>query len=308
MGNRHIAAAIVVVSLAAPGPRDASAQLSEPASLAVAIGRNTSVSSNITYLIADNWEAKLDVYQSPPPPGRERPTLIYFHGGGWTEGDRAAASLALIPYLEMGWSVVNVDYRLARVSLAPGAVEDGRCALRWVIRNAKQYRFDVSRIVVSGASSGGHLALTTAMLPTSAGFDRRCPGAEELTVAAVINWGGITDVADLLEGPNRKDFAVAWLASLTNRSQIAKEVSPLTHVRAGLPPILTIRSDADPAVPYQQATRLHEALTSAGVSNTLLTLPSANPDAYSQDESLKAYGAIHGFLIRHGLLDRKPVR
>src|SRR5438477_8117682 len=102
------------------------------------------------------------------------------------------------PYLEMGWAVVNVEYRLARASLAPAAVEDCRCALRWVIKNAKDYNFDINRIVVTGHSAGGHLALTTGMLPASAGLDRECHGPEELKVAAIINWYGITDVNDLL--------------------------------------------------------------------------------------------------------------
>jgi acetyl esterase/lipase len=108
--------------------------------------------------------------------------------------------LAFLPYLETGWSVVNVEYRLARVSLAPAAVEDCRCALRWVIRNAKQYNFDTNKIVVTGHSAGGHLALTTGILPASAGLDRQCPGNEELKVAAIVNWFGITDVVDLLDG------------------------------------------------------------------------------------------------------------
>ena len=40
-------------------------------------------------------------------------------------------------YLAMGMNVVNVEYRLARTASAPAAVEDCRCALRWVIQHAK---------------------------------------------------------------------------------------------------------------------------------------------------------------------------
>ena len=83
--------------------------------------------------------------------------------------------LRLLPYLEMGWSVVNVSYRLGPVSLAPAAVEDCLCALRWVIRNAEQYNFDPARIVVMGSSAGGHLSLTTGMVPASAGSPGSAP-------------------------------------------------------------------------------------------------------------------------------------
>ena len=79
-----------------------------------------------------------------------------------------------------------------RVSPAPAAVEDCRCALKWVVRNAKEYGFDARKLVVTGHSAGGHLALTTGMLPVSAGLDRQCYGADdagspEIRVAAIIS-------------------------------------------------------------------------------------------------------------------------
>ena len=80
---------------------------------------------NITYLTANNWEAKLDVYV-PREVSRPNPTLIYIHGGGWTGGSKEGSVLTFMNYLEKGWSVVNVEYRLARVSLAPAAVSVAR--------------------------------------------------------------------------------------------------------------------------------------------------------------------------------------
>jgi acetyl esterase/lipase len=277
-------------------------QLSESASWAATLANQYRITPNITYLTANNWEAKLDVYQ-PAKATAPTPTLIYIHGGGWVGGDRNGAFFNTLPYLEMGWAVVNVSYRLARVSLAPAAVEDCRCALRWVISKAKDYNFDISKLVVTGHSAGGHLSLMTGMLPASAGLDRQCPGNEELKVAAIINWFGITDVGDLLEGPNQQTYAVTWLSSLTNRDEIAKRASPLTYVRSGLPPILTIHGDADTVVPYSHATRLHEALTKAGVANQLLTIPGGKHGGFSPDETLKIFTTIQSFLIKHNLLN-----
>jgi acetyl esterase/lipase len=97
---------------------------------------------------------------------------MLIHGGGWIRHDKEGEVLSLLPYLEMGWAAVNVEYRVAKVSLAPAAVEDCRCALHWIGRNAAKYNFDVSKVVVTGASAGGHLALT-AMIPASAG-DNGC--------------------------------------------------------------------------------------------------------------------------------------
>src|SRR6266404_2683649 len=194
-----ILAALILLP-AAPGV--ARGQFVEGAARAGDLSNRYRIVSNVTYLTANNWEAKLDVYV-PREAGAPNPTVIYIHGGGWVGGAKETSWLQLVPYLEAGWSVVNVEYRLARVSLAPAAVEDCRCALRWVIRNAKQYNFDTSKLVVTGHSAGGHLSLTTGILPASAGLDRECPGSEDLKVAAIVNWFGISDVVDLLDGPNQ---------------------------------------------------------------------------------------------------------
>jgi len=270
-------------------------------------GYSTSISTayrvtpNITYLTANNFEAKLDVYARSDAT-TPQPTMIWIHGGGWTGGNKEGATFSLLPYMEMGWNVVNVEYRLAKISLAPAAVEDCLCALRWVIRNAKQYGFDTNRIVLSGGSAGGHLALTTAMIPASAGLDRECPGTEEMKVAAVVDWYGITDVADLLDGANMKTYAVQWMGSMPNRVEIARRVSPLTYVRAGLPPIISIQGDQDPVVPYSHSVRLQDALKKVAVDGELVTIPGGKHGGFTRAQNLRAYEAIKAFLAKHGLV------
>ena len=258
---------------------------------------------NITYLTANNIDLKLDMYQARGQSSAQA-TVIYIHGGGWTGGSKETNVLNLLPYMEMGWNVVNVEYRLARVSVAPAAVEDCLCALRWVIRNAKEYNVDSSRIVVTGNSAGGHLALTTGMIPPSAGLDRQCPGPEELKVAAIVNWYGITDVADLLDGPNRRAYAVAWLGSMENRREIAARVSPLTYVRPGLPPVVSIQGDADPTVPYSHSVRFHAALDKAGIPNQLITVPGGLHGNFKPEEYPRLYTEIRDFLAKYGLVKR----
>ena len=126
--------------------------------------------------------------------------------------------------------MVNISYRLANVALAPAAVEDGLCALRWIAGNAEEYGFDASRVVVTGMSAGGHLSLTNRHDPVlgrprpavlrARSFRGRAP-ADPATVAAIVNWYGITDVVDMLDGPNTKGYAVEWLGSLPNREEVA---------------------------------------------------------------------------------------
>ncbi len=274
------------------------AQLSDTAKWSITVQSDYKSTSNITYLKANNVELKLDVY-APQNAEEPVPTVIFFHGGGWIRGGKDGTILHLLPYLEKGWGVVTVQYRLANISPAPAAVEDCLCALRWVIRNADKYGFDVNKIVVSGGSAGGHLALTTGMLPASAGLDRQCPGNEELKVAAIVNWFGITDVGDLLEGKNQKSYAVQWMGSRTDRMEIAQRVSPLNYVRSDLPPIITIHGDADSLVPYSHAVRLHQALEQAEVPNELITIPGRGHGDFTKNEMFRIYNAIQTFLNTH---------
>ena len=279
------------------------AQLSPSAEWAVHMANRYQIFPNITYLTASNYEAKLDIYKRRDTTGPQ-PTVIYMHGGFWAAGTKEGSLTALMPWMEMGWNVVNVEYRLARVAPAPAAVEDGLCALRFLAAQAKTYNIDVNRLVVTGESAGGHLTLTSAMIPESAGLDRQCAGNTPVPkVAAAINWFGITDVADVIDGPNQANLAVTWLGSLPNKDEIAKRVSPLTYVRPGLPPILTIHGDQDRLVPYNHATRLHEALTKAGVPNQLLTIPKGGHGNFTPEERTRIFATIREFLKKHGLAE-----
>ncbi len=108
-------------------------QGSDAASWTVELSTRYRVVPNITYLTADGYESKLDV-MAPRDVQQPLPTLVYIHGGGWVGGAKEGSLLRTLPYLEMGFAVVNVEYRLARNALAPAAVEDCRCALSWVFR------------------------------------------------------------------------------------------------------------------------------------------------------------------------------
>ncbi|MEP6900198.1 MAG: alpha/beta hydrolase [Actinomycetota bacterium] len=253
------------------------------------------VQPDIIYGAANNTQLKLDVWY-PNESKTPTPTLVYIHGGGWIFGTKETSVLQFLPFLEKGWRVVNVEYRMASNSLAPAAVEDTRCALRWVFRNAKLWNFDTTKIVLTGHSAGGHLSLITGMLPGGTGLDNNCYGDEKLNVAAIINWYGITDVNDIIQGKNLKNYGMMWIGSQPNAAEIAKRVSPLTYIRADLPPILTIHGDKDDVVPYSQATRLHAELDKAKVKNELFTIKNGGHGGFTQTDYVNAYNEIWKFL------------
>jgi len=264
------------------------------------IGDRYWMQPDVVYGSANNTPLKLDIWYPRDYPN-PTPTLVYIHGGGWIFGSKEGSVYQLLPYLERGWRVVNVEYRMAGNSLAPGAVEDTRCALRWIFRNATQNKFDTTKIVLTGHSAGGHLSLITGMLPDGSPLENRCfanakYGDVPMKVAAIVNWYGITDVNDVIQGPNLKNYAMMWMGALPNAAEVAKSVSPLTYVRAGLPPIITIHGDKDDVVPYTQATRLHEALNKSGNVNKLVTVKGGGHGMFTQPEYIMAFEEIWKFL------------
>ena len=212
-------------------------------------------------------------------------------------------------------------------------MDDCFCALRFVAALPANYNIDANRIVVTGESAGGHLALSMGIIPESAGLGRECAGAAAPPpppqaggarggtpaatpaaasapvtlpavpkVVAVINWYGITDVPDVIDGANRQPAAARWFGDMANPLDVAKRVSPLAYVRAGLPPIITVHGDADRTVPYPEAVRLHEALAKVNVPNQLVTIPGGGHGGFSAEERVKIYIAIREFLTRNSVL------
>lgn len=285
---------------------------------AIDISSTHAILADEIYHRADGIDLKLDVYApranlfsdrlQHPEAKKPVPTVIYFHGGGWMGGSKDVSALRVMPYLEKGWAAVAVQYRLGGDALAPAAVEDTRCAAWWVKRNAEKYGFDSDRIVLTGGSAGGHLSLITGMLTADAGLDSRCPhivddsgkaDLPELQVAAIVNWFGITDVNDLLQGHNIKTYAVAWLGGQENSEIIAERVSPLTYIHKDLPPILTLHGDKDEIVPYSHALRLHKALERNGTPNQLYTVKEAAHGQFTVEQTRAVFDVIDRFLDKH---------
>lgn len=250
--------------------------------------------ANIPY--SSYGATKLDVMVPKNAKPGSRPGVIVIHGGGWTGGTKESQVVPIcLRYLEKGFVVANVEYRLANDALAPAAVEDALKAADWVFKNASKYKIDKKRIVVTGGSAGGHLALMVGMTPASANLGKA------VKVRAVVNFYGITDVADQLSGANARTYATTWLPERPDRLEVAKRASPMTYVRKNLPPVLTLHGDSDQTVPYQHGVNLTEALKKAGAQAELITVPKGR-HGFPPEKLDELYPKIFDFLKKNGVI------
>ncbi len=262
----------------------------------VTVPDSIALEANIAY---DRYPATLlDVMYPKAKAAGKRPGVIMFHGGGWIRSTKETMMQSFcLPYLERGFVVANVEFRVAPAAKAPGAVNDALRAAQWFVDHAEQYGVDTKRIVVTGASAGGHLALMVGMTPAEAKL------GPAIRVAAIVNGYGVTDVGDLLDGPHHQGFATEWLPEQEGRLELAKRLSPMTYVRAGLPPTLTVQGENDHTVPHEQGVRLTAALRAAGVDAEMMTVPGAG-HGFSREQWPAVHARIFAFLAVHGILEQ----
>jgi acetyl esterase/lipase len=251
---------------------------------------------DVVYTKVDNWEGKMDIYL-PPAKGKPAPILVNIHGGGWNHGVKESQT-GFNTFFKAGFAVANIEYRLTGQATAPAAVQDSRCALIYLVKNAKQLNIDVNRIVVMGGSSGGHLALMTGLLENDHIFDNNCSGVENIKVAAIIDKYGIADVWDWGYGKNKTSkSATNWLGDKKNDEAFAKSVSPISYVKKTSPPTFIVHGDADPTVPYQQSVALHEKFVANGVKTEFITVEGGLHGKFDKDKNSEINKAIMSFIM-----------
>ena len=264
-----------------------------------AFGADYQVQANIRYSL--HPETVLDIVQARAPALKNRPGVIVIHGGGWVEGDKAnMLERFCLPFVEHGFVVANVEYRLAQSATAPAAVNDVLEAAKWFRDRAADYKVDPNQIIVTGNSAGGHLAMMVGMAPESAGL------GPSIKIAAIINFYGISDVPDQLQGPHQQTYAVTWVPEQPDRMELAKKLSPITYVRKGLPPVLSIHGDADPVVPYEQSVRLTKELKAADDQAELITVPGGE-HGFPPKEMSQLWPQIFKWLKKHKISSQNRV-
>lgn len=236
---------------------------------------------DLVYVEGGHERHKLDLYL-PEKANGPLPLLIWVHGGGWQNGSKDGCPPLRGGYIERGYAVASINYRLSGHAVFPAQIEDCKAAIRWLRAHAKEYNLDAKRFGVWGSSAGGHLV---ALIGTSGDVKEFNVGAnldQSDRVQAVCDYYGPTDFTVFVTTPGYESHATdsspeAKLiggAVMQNKDKAAR-VNSITYVSKDDPPFLIVHGDKDPTVPINQSQLLFEALKKAGVSAHLHTIHGA---------------------------------
>jgi len=254
---------------------------------------------DVVYTHAGDWDGRMDIY-TPPKGDKPTPVVISMHGGGWNHGTKEEQT-GFNAFFKAGYAVANVEYRLVQVAKAPGCIEDIRCAMIYLIKNAKTLNIDINKIVITGGSAGGHLALMGGLLENDHRFDTNCPGVENIKVAAIIDKYGIADVWDWGYGTIKSKSATNWLGTHATDKAFAMTVSPIAYVKKSSPPTFIVHGNADTTVPYQQSVDLHQKFLDMGVKTEFITVEGGGHGKFTPEKNRELDTAIMAFLKSIGL-------
>ncbi|HQH67797.1 MAG TPA: alpha/beta hydrolase [Candidatus Hydrogenedentes bacterium] len=223
--------------------------------------------AGIEYCNIDGISLKLDLALPAEAKG-PLPGLIFIHGGAWASGEREIYHLYTYKFAQQGYAAATISYRLAGQAKFPAAVQDVKCAVRWMRANAATYGIDPDHIAVLGGSAGGHLAMMvgyTSDVPEFEGEGGN-PGVSS-AVQAVVNFYGPYDLtAEIAQ--NSDDVKGFLGVTYEENPDLYLKASPMNYLNAGDPPTLIFHGTIDEVVPVEQSERLAARLGELGIPYT----------------------------------------
>lgn len=229
----------------------------------------STVTKDVVYGEVGGVKLRLDA--SVPAGSGPFPAVVLVHGGAWKYGDKNNFVSLFDPLTHAGYAWFSINYRLAPKHPFPACADDVETAMKWVKQHAKDYNIDPDRVALLGESAGGHLVELVAA---------RSDKDSAARPAAVVAMYAPSDLPALAVSAEAHGMVIGpILAAVFGRDtldektqQLLRDASPLTYVKAGLPPFLLLHGTADQLVPMSQSTAFQTACRAVGVPCDLVTV------------------------------------
>ncbi len=195
------------------------------------------------------------------------PTLVFVQGSAWFK-QNVYNHVADFGYLaHRGYVVAIVEYRESTIAPFPAQVEDTKNAIRFLRKNADQYRVDANNIFVWGDSSGGHTALLTG-LTGAADLQGELYLDYPSVVNGIIDFYGVVDIT-MTDGfpntpnhqqPDSPEGVFLGRVNVLDNHELARKTLPMEYLDRDIPPILMIHGTKDRTVSFDHSIKLYQEL------------------------------------------------
>ena len=218
--------------------------------------------ADIIYKTVAGRNLALDLYQSANN-DEPRPLFVYFHGGNWKAGSRRAHGQQGTEFVDMGYTMAAIEYRLSGEAPFLAAIRDICDALRWLTDNADAHAIDPTRIILCGSSAGEHLSAFTGFAVNNPDCEYGAGLAADC-IKAVISFYGMHDLT--IDFHRDHPFTTQFLGSTyAENPALYVDASPVTYVGPSSPPTLLMHGTLDGSVPVRHSDLLSKRLAVAGV-------------------------------------------
>lgn len=268
---------------------------------AIARFRAAPPDQTVLYTTVDGKNLYADIYLPPNPSAQTSAPVLMMHGGGYIGGHRSMARTWDRWFTARGYTVFDIDYRLAPPPTWNQAAQDAACAMTWISTHANDYRVDPQRMLVAGQSAGAGLALQLAYGIDDGTVKSSCGGTPPQPKAVfalyppddfILGWNMNTRIGPV----SGRRFSRMYVGGSPDEyPDHYRSISAVFHVRPGLPPMLIASGEADHLVPFAGHLELVAELNHAGIANELVAIP------YSEHAYDLMWGSLGAQITRHAL-------
>lgn len=261
---------------------------------------------NVIYSRQTGVDLKLTLIQPWNPAGEKLPLVVFVQGSAWTTPDFGYEIPQLALLAHQGFAVATVGHRDRREDHPfPAFLQDVKCAIRFLRKNAGEFGIDPERVMIWGTSSGGNTALLVGLTGDDAAFETSEHIGFSDRVGAVVSCFGPTDMvalsAPIMDTPEAKEMGRTLCGSEASAVwlETARQMSPVYLVKPGTayPPFLLLNGTADDTVPHEQMERMFEKLEAVGADVQAYYVDGAEHEGNFWSPEVR--GVVFDFLKKH---------